>query len=203
MKKFLLASATAVSALSMATPSQAAVLAMAGDDDCFGLSMSCADGSLWRDDLGGTFFTSNATAGDPMFTDEWDAFNNPTYSLAFAGGTGLSLEFRIAGIADVGSGYDILVNGISIGMLPQNNNANGFQEVLTYTFAIADGSLLADNTVTIASSGGDGFSVDYVSLLGNVGAVPEPTTWAMMIFGFGLVGGAMRRRKTKVTVSYA
>lgn len=33
--------------------------------------------------------------------------------------------------------------------------------------------------------------------------VPEPATWAMMIGGFGLVGGAMRRRKTRVTVSYA
>jgi len=30
------------------------------------------------------------------------------------------------------------------------------------------------------------------------GAVPEPATWAMMIAGFGLVGGAMRRRSTKV-----
>lgn len=30
------------------------------------------------------------------------------------------------------------------------------------------------------------------------GGVPEPTTWVMMIAGFGLVGGAMRRRSTKV-----
>lgn len=30
------------------------------------------------------------------------------------------------------------------------------------------------------------------------GAVPEPATWAMMIAGFGLVGGAMRRRSIKV-----
>lgn len=29
-------------------------------------------------------------------------------------------------------------------------------------------------------------------------AVPEPATWAMMIMGFGLVGGAMRRRTTRV-----
>lgn len=28
----------------------------------------------------------------------------------------------------------------------------------------------------------------------NMGAVPEPSTWAMLILGFGLVGGAMRRR---------
>ncbi|WP_380874589.1 PEPxxWA-CTERM sorting domain-containing protein [Sphingomonas sp. DBB INV C78] len=36
------------------------------------------------------------------------------------------------------------------------------------------------------------------------GAVPEPATWAMMISGFGLVGGAMRRaRATKVGYSVA
>jgi hypothetical protein len=35
------------------------------------------------------------------------------------------------------------------------------------------------------------------------GGVPEPTTWAMMISGFGLVGGAMRRRRTSVKVTYA
>jgi hypothetical protein len=34
-------------------------------------------------------------------------------------------------------------------------------------------------------------------------AVPEPATWAMMILGFGLVGGAMRRRKHQVFVRYA
>ena len=27
------------------------------------------------------------------------------------------------------------------------------------------------------------------------GAVPEPSTWAMLILGFGAVGGALRRRK--------
>ena len=35
-------------------------------------------------------------------------------------------------------------------------------------------------------------------------AVPEPATWAFMIFGFGAIGGAMRRqRKANVKVSYA
>jgi len=31
------------------------------------------------------------------------------------------------------------------------------------------------------------------------GAVPEPATWAMMIGGFALAGGALRRRKTAVS----
>ena len=33
--------------------------------------------------------------------------------------------------------------------------------------------------------------------------VPEPATWAMMIVGFGLVGGAMRRRAVSARVTYA
>lgn len=36
------------------------------------------------------------------------------------------------------------------------------------------------------------------------GAVPEPSTWALMLIGFGAVGGVMRtRRRQKLTVSYA
>lgn len=36
------------------------------------------------------------------------------------------------------------------------------------------------------------------------GAVPEPATWAMMLFGFGGIGFAMRRRlKVRTIVSYA
>ncbi|MBB5687190.1 PEPxxWA-CTERM sorting domain-containing protein [Sphingobium boeckii] len=38
--------------------------------------------------------------------------------------------------------------------------------------------------------------------LDQVAAVPEPATWAMMITGFGFVGGAMRR-KAKVSVRFA
>lgn len=36
---------------------------------------------------------------------------------------------------------------------------------------------------------------------GGAGAVPEPATWALMLMGIAVVGGAMRRRKT--TVSFA
>lgn len=36
-----------------------------------------------------------------------------------------------------------------------------------------------------------------------MGAVPEPATWAMLICGFGMIGGAMRRqRKANVKVSF-
>lgn len=34
-------------------------------------------------------------------------------------------------------------------------------------------------------------------------AVPEPATWAMMLLGFGIVGGAVRHRRRTTTTSYA
>lgn len=38
--------------------------------------------------------------------------------------------------------------------------------------------------------------LSHLVFFGTQGAVPEPATWMMMLFGFGLIGGVMRRRKT-------
>lgn len=56
---------------------------------------------------------------------------------------------------------------------------------------------------SFALSGTGGTGTLTISEVG--GAVPEPTTWAMMLLGFGFIGGAMRsaKRRQKVTVSYA
>jgi hypothetical protein len=43
----------------------------------------------------------------------------------------------------------------------------------------------------------DGAPVDYTLTIYN--SVPEPATWAMLIAGFGIVGGAMRRRNHAAT----
>jgi hypothetical protein len=46
---------------------------------------------------------------------------------------------------------------------------------------------------------------DTTAPSGGPGAVPEPSAWAMMLLGFGFVGGAMRsaKRRKGLTVSYA
>lgn len=42
----------------------------------------------------------------------------------------------------------------------------------------------------------DSKGLSHLVFFGTQNAVPEPATWMMMLFGFGLIGGAMRRRKT-------
>lgn len=45
-------------------------------------------------------------------------------------------------------------------------------------------------------------SSDIFGLLG-LASVPEPSSWAMMILGFGFIGGAMRTRNRKTSVRFA
>ena len=78
------------------------------------------------------------------------------------------------------------------------NPLGGFVDWTNYTF-----EFIADNSSSYlyflangAPSGQPPFSLlDNVSLTGpHAAAVPEPATWAMMIMGFGAIGGIMRRR---------
>jgi hypothetical protein len=47
----------------------------------------------------------------------------------------------------------------------------------------------------------NGTSGDAVLMADTVDSVPEPASWAMMITGFGLIGGALRRRRTTIATA--
>ena len=53
------------------------------------------------------------------------------------------------------------------------------------------------NALLITPPGGGGGGTDSG---GGVGAVPEPSTWAMMLLGFGGMGAALRRRRRRSTI---
>ena len=82
------------------------------------------------------------------------------------------------------------------------NNGLGQSDGTTQTFFVPLGATTL--VLGFADAGGySGAPGSYGDNLGSLdvtvdgigGAVPEPATWAMMLGGFGLVGGAMRRRQ--------
>lgn len=85
----------------------------------------------------------------------------------------------------------------SVGLYILGNVADAFQ-----SFTATPSSL----SLSFNSTGGSPYSASAtlsVPPAGAVGAVPEPASWALMIVGFGMVGGAMRRRNVRTSVSFA
>lgn len=179
------------------------VVDLVGDEDCFGLEGECPDGTNWRDDLGGSFFSDYRDAGDPAFTDQWfseaDIMYTHSYTLP---GSPLSsfLTIRTAGIADSRGPWDVFFNGFLAGQFPTNTSGDAFQEIITHTFSIntawltgSDDILLAINTPTIT----DGYSIDYAELTIRTGTAvavaPEPLSVVLM--GTGLLGVALMSRR--------
>ena len=54
----------------------------------------------------------------------------------------------------------------------------------------------------VLASSSNSFEFDNISY-GNVGPVPEPSTWAMMILGFAGLGFVYRRRRSRLAVTAA
>lgn len=143
--------------------------------------------------------TSNAGGGSDFTLTGIGATQNVTTGINnFAFGTGAGSNrlgadsyfgFRVNGTGVVGFSYD---GGTSLGAFAkQQRNGDGVGSV--FSFDPAD---RGDDT-------GTGLNDRTYSILANASAVPEPAAWALMIGGFGMVGGVMRRRKTSTKVSFA
>lgn len=89
----------------------------------------------------------------------------------------------------------IALNGSAISLL---NNSSG--ESLVF-----GGDITGSPYYNLLFNGITGRSGAQLILETNNSAVPEPSTWALFLLGFGLVGGVMRttRRRQKASVSHA
>lgn len=111
-----------------------------------------------------------------------------------------AVEFNIFGTGATAT--EVMLNftdqfGTSFGGTYQiGNGQNFFSALASDNQFITNVSLLLDGAVQdvrqiriggIGSTGGGGENPG--------GVIPEPASWAMMMAGFGLVGGAMRRRQ--------
>lgn len=69
-------------------------------------------------------------------------------------------------------------------------------ELRNFAFTASSASTTLTFSSDPATSGSNfGMALDNVM----IAAVPEPATWLMMLFGFGLIGGALRSRKKQMT----
>lgn len=64
----------------------------------------------------------------------------------------------------------------------------------TFGYELLNGATVVASGTLDASGAGNRATATFAP----AGAVPEPAAWALMIAGFGLAGGAMRRRATGV-----
>lgn len=113
-------------------------------------------------------------------------------------------------------GTNATVAATTNGSFPNNSITIGgtpYTFAVPYTIAISSSDTLTFNPFT-TTMGGLNFAFNLLSLSSggatvtgvlraNVSAVPEPAAWAMMLFGFGAIGFAMRRRNAvRTSVSY-
>lgn len=176
MRKTVLAAAASLGAILLASAPASAAITFNLDNVNFN-----GGGSLM-----GTFTTSNDLTTLLDFSISTTA-NNNGWAGNFPGAT-----------------YT-LANAVSVLWSPTLGLSAGFFSPISQiglVFAApltTDGTQLAlSNETVIKWNGGVRFaSSGTVSAV--AGAVPEPTTWAMMVVGLGLVGASMRRRKVAVS----
>ena len=143
------------------------------------------------------YSTTGATAARPAFgsTGNYGAVNGGgTYTINFAASNVFSfvlgsldffnsLTLRYADGSTQTLTGGAIVNDASLDN-PGSRTLAETNGVVTYR--VTSGALLTGATFATPN---DAFEFDNLAV-----AVPEPAAWAMMIFGFALVGGALRRR---------
>ena len=113
------------------------------------------------------------------------AFANPTYAFGF----------YATDVSDLGAALTVTFNGGASGSY-QVTSAAGRPSGNLLFFGITSDQAISSVSLTGATAA-DGFGFDDLTI-GTTAAVPEPATWAMFIGGFGLIGGAMRRREKRI-----
>lgn len=124
--------------------------------------------------------------------------NSVTTSTAFLAGTDRTVEGTWTWVAGPEAGTGFWKDGSTLTYANwgggEPNNCCGGENYLLINW------LSGGEWNDIYPGYGDfGYIVEYDAPA--LGAVPEPASWAMMITGFGLAGGALRRR-TKVQVAF-
>jgi PEP-CTERM motif len=171
----------------------------------------------------------NGNIGNFAVMSIWDIFRYSQQSAALGvndwaiGGTSANGDapfFSIDGGASVYNGNAFLSTGRTNGDGRQashwKDNIPGQRQLGVLDPTVARGQQSIIEALDLAAYDAMGWNISFDAMRSNTkmfstavipglsaANVPEPAAWAMMIAGFGLVGGAMRRRQASVKVTYA
>ncbi len=153
-------------------------------------------GSYWVNQGGSAGSIDLAGNGPGTLAQTFTTVAGQAYRVSFflagnpAGGPTVK-SLAVSGTGGSTKNYTFNTTGFSLGNM-------GWAEKF-YTFRANS------NSTTLSFAAGDdssfyGPALDSVSI---AAGVPEPATWAMMILGFGVVGGGLRRRRAAMRPSFA
>ena len=140
---------------------------------------------------------TNPGAGGPFFIN-WTAPSAGTINLSSAVWYAHSPVVRSDDISAI-------LGSTVLGTVTVNNSitrTNAITSLSATNLAVTAGQVLAFRITasagqTFGSLAGISETIDFTATPAP-GVVPEPTSWAMMIAGFGMVGGTLRRRRVRV-----
>jgi len=118
--------------------------------------------------------------------------------------------------ADAGDLFRQFINGVGPTFDPLAPGAYLFNTLAGWGNTYSEGAFVSALSIGVGSGAGSGFNANADNLAFTTdagttrynfasvqGSVPEPSTWAMMLMGFGAVGVSLRRRRRTNTLLQA
>ncbi len=215
MKKLTLLATAVVASLSMAGSAAAASYVNSSDDTIytFGAPDTTSYGQVFTAPGGSlnswSFYTQDSTSyGAKLVIANWDGskavgpalFDSLVQSVSASGGF---FQHNYGGInlaLNSGTSYIAYLTVAGVANPTPSIPVSG-----SYSSPLGGGFRFLNSNGTDPLTLNQNWSSWYIPNMQYAavfGAVPEPATWAMMILGLGLVGGAMRRRQ-QASVNFA
>ena len=217
MKRFALMALASGLAIAAATPASATITISTSTNNGAITQVATDNGNgtvNYNTTTGGYFFNVSAT-GTPLTASIFDLITQ-SVNIQQTSGTGGLLSIFITDTnlptlnGNLMSSFTSQIfsgstTGVTISSFVSPTNTTGGTLLQSNTFT-GLGTFMGGNAVN--QTGPFATTIRYDLTFGagngtfngtaNLTAVPEPATWGMMIMGFGLLGGVMRRRSTKV-----
>ncbi len=166
----------------------------------------------------GSVFTSYTESGYQIAVSSGDVFvgqsyGNPVPDLfmgPFYGSAESTLTLTALGSTFSFGGFDLSANGNDAiytitGTLGGNTvfQYSGSDTAINFFSTIAGAAGTVDTVRLDLTATGTSLNLDNIVVNAVQSDVPEPASWAMMLAGFGAIGGAIRRRRITARVRFA